>query len=55
MRDLCKRLARDETGATAIEYALIAGIISLSIIIGVSAIRDGLDGILNTSADELKR
>lgn len=35
-------LLRDVRGATAIEYSLIAAIVSIAIILGVLAIRDGL-------------
>lgn len=37
-------LRHDATGATAIEYALIAGIISLAIIVGATAIGTSLTG-----------
>lgn len=43
-----KRLWQDESGATAIEYALIAGSLSIAIILGVAAIGGKLDGIFNT-------
>ncbi|MEO1794883.1 MAG: Flp family type IVb pilin, partial [Pseudomonadota bacterium] len=33
-----RRLARDTRGATAIEYALIAGIIALGIILVITAV-----------------
>jgi pilus assembly protein Flp/PilA len=33
---------RDESGATAIEYALIAGIVSLAIVGGLTAIKPSL-------------
>ncbi len=35
------------SGATSIEYALIAAIISLSIVVGVVLIRGNLEGIYN--------
>ena len=38
MRSILKSFARDESGATAIEYALIAGLIFLVIIPGVTAV-----------------
>ena len=37
MTALIKKFAKDETGATAIEYALIASGIALAIIAGLSA------------------
>jgi Flp pilus assembly pilin Flp len=55
MLQLLQRLARDEAGTTAIEYALIAGVIALGVIVSVTGIGDGLNDILNNSANELKK
>lgn len=38
MQNLCARFARDESGATSIEYALIGTLISVAIIVGASAL-----------------
>lgn len=38
MRKLIKNLFKDNTGATAIEYALIAGLISIAIVGSATAI-----------------
>jgi pilus assembly protein Flp/PilA len=38
MLNLCSRFARDESGATSIEYALIGALISVAIIVGASAL-----------------
>jgi pilus assembly protein Flp/PilA len=43
----------DESGATAIEYALIAAVIGLGIVVGVGAIRDGLNDHFNNVSDSL--
>jgi pilus assembly protein Flp/PilA len=43
----------DESGATAIEYALIAAVIGLGIIVGMGTIRDGLNDIFNNVSDTL--
>jgi pilus assembly protein Flp/PilA len=43
----------DESGATAIEYALIAGILGLGIVVGMTAIRDGLNDHFNNVSDTL--
>lgn len=40
--DIAVAFKRDESGATAIEYALIAGIVSLSIVAGLLAVRGEL-------------
>ena len=45
MKNLMKRFAKDESGATAIEYGLIAAGISVAII----AVVQGVGGNLNTT------
>lgn len=42
MQNLMKRFARDESGATAIEYGLIAALISVTIIIVLTSIGTNL-------------
>ncbi|MGE3230352.1 MAG: Flp family type IVb pilin [Hyphomicrobium sp.] len=49
------RFLKDESGATAIEYGLIAAIVGVGIISGLELLRDGLNGIfgdVNTSLGE---
>ena len=48
MRSIVVRFAGDETGATSIEYGLIAAIICLGIIAGFAGIRDGLTARFNS-------
>jgi pilus assembly protein Flp/PilA len=38
MKSFFSRFAKDESGATAIEYGLIAALISVVVIVGVTAI-----------------
>ena len=38
---------RDESGATAIEYGLIAAIVAVGIIVGLGDLRDGLNTLFN--------
>lgn len=45
MKTLFARFAKDESGATAIEYGLIATLIGIAIIVGAGA----LGGALNTA------
>lgn len=45
-----KSFLRATSGATAIEYALIAGGISLMVIAGATLVGTGLDGIFNSAA-----
>lgn len=49
MTRIFARFAKDESGATAIEYGLIATLISISIIVGATAI----GGALNTTFYDL--
>jgi pilus assembly protein Flp/PilA len=44
---------RDETGATSIEYALIAGIVSLAIIAGASTLGTLLKGMYEVFGNEV--
>lgn len=50
---MIQKFLRDESGATAIEYALIASLIGLVIIGAVSAIGDSLNGTFNDAATAL--
>lgn len=43
MTNLIKRFMNDESGATAIEYGLIAGLIAVAIIVGAGELGTALD------------
>ena len=45
LRNILKTLGTDESGATAIEYALIASLLSIAIIGSVVAMNESLTGI----------
>lgn len=45
---------RDESGATAIEYGLIAALIAVVIITAVTAVGTNLSGTFNTVAGSVK-
>ena len=47
MQNLVTRFIKDESGATAIEYGLIAALISVALIAGAKAIGEGLDTKFN--------
>lgn len=49
------RLLRDQSGATAIEYGLIAALISLACIIAFQALGLNLETIFTTINDALNR
>jgi pilus assembly protein Flp/PilA len=48
-----KRLVKDESGATAIEYGLIAALIAVAAIGAMGALGDNLDTTFRTVSDEL--
>lgn len=50
MRNLLNRLARDEEAATAVEYAIIAGIVGVALIGTLIAFRDSISQMLNRAA-----
>ncbi len=47
-------LLRDETGATAIEYALIAILVSITVIAGATVIGSKLNATFSSAASNLK-
>ncbi len=51
MRTAIVRFAEDESGATAIEYALIAAGISVAILVAVNSVGTKLTAMFNTIAD----
>ncbi|PVB59369.1 Flp family type IVb pilin [Labrenzia sp. 011] len=53
MKNLLKRFANDESGATAIEYGLIAGLLSIVIIGAVATMGTSLTGLFERITDEL--
>jgi len=54
MPKLVLRLVNDNTGATSIEYALIAGFLSILIIAGVTSIGTTVKGTFNAVANALQ-
>jgi len=53
MKTLMQRFAKDESGATAIEYGLIAAGISVAIIATVNALGGQLKNTFNTVSTQL--
>ncbi len=47
MNKLFKRFQNDESGATAIEYALIAAIVGIGIIVALGTMKDELNETFN--------
>ncbi|HWA04205.1 MAG TPA: Flp family type IVb pilin [Rhizomicrobium sp.] len=54
MTNLFSRFVRDESGATAIEYGLIAALIAVVVIGAVTAVGTGLSGTFSTVAGSVK-
>lgn len=50
---LFARFLKNESGATAIEYGLIAGLIAVAIITAVGLVGTDITGVFNTIADKL--
>lgn len=55
MTQFFKRLLDDRSGATAIEYGLIAALISVAILVGLTAFGDGLQAWYEAIRDGLNR
>ena len=51
MKKFLSRFMSDESGATAIEYCLIAAGIGIVIVAGINAFAGALNGSLNASAN----
>ena len=54
MTNLFSRFVRDESGATAIEYGLIAALIAVVIITGLTTVGTNLNAKLNSIATSLR-
>ncbi|MGU7812615.1 Flp family type IVb pilin [Burkholderia sp. AW49-1] len=48
MKALIKRFLKEEDGVTAIEYGLIAGLVAVAIIAGVSSLGTNLNSMFST-------
>lgn len=53
MTKLFARFAKNESGATAIEYGLIAALIALAIMVGAGAVGNSLDAKFTDISEEL--
>lgn len=51
--NLIKNFIQDESGATAIEYGLIAALISIVLVITLALVGTNLDGVFTAISDEL--
>ena len=53
MKNLIARFAKNESGATAIEYGLIAGLIAVAIITAVGLVGTDVTAVFDTIAQKL--
>ena len=53
MKSLINRFVKDESGATAIEYGLIAGLLSIVIIAAVSLAGTSISDVFTNISDKL--
>jgi pilus assembly protein Flp/PilA len=51
--DTIIKLLKDDTGATAIEYALIAAAMGLALLTGLPVLKGGVDSLYNRIANSL--
>ncbi|WKU19609.1 Flp family type IVb pilin [Advenella alkanexedens] len=54
MKDQLIKFWKDEEGATAIEYALIAGLIAVVIIAALTTLGNQIGGMFNGIAEKMK-
>ncbi|HRN87062.1 Flp family type IVb pilin [Hyphomicrobium sp.] len=55
MTNLFSRFVKDESGATAIEYGLIAAIVGVGIITALGTLEDGLTTVFGNVSTELTK
>jgi pilus assembly protein Flp/PilA len=55
MQTIITRFVNDESGATAIEYGLIAAIVGIGIIVGLGNVKDGLNNLFNNVNTQLSK
>ena len=55
MQTIITRFVNDESGATAIEYGLIAAIVGIGIIVGLNQVKAGLNGLFANVQTQLSQ
>lgn len=53
MKNIVSRFVKDESGATAIEYGLIAALVGIGIIVALGTLRNNLQNTFNKVSSEL--
>ncbi|MEE9271680.1 MAG: Flp family type IVb pilin [Robiginitomaculum sp.] len=54
MQNFITRFVKDESGATAIEYGLIAALIAVAIIASATKVGEAINGIFNKTSKSLE-
>lgn len=54
MKNIVSRFVKDESGATAIEYGLIAALVGVGIIAALQSLRDDLNATFSKVSTELQ-
>jgi pilus assembly protein Flp/PilA len=54
MKTIFRRFVKDESGATAIEYGLIASLVAVAIIAGATALGTSLNTTFNNLSTKMK-
>lgn len=54
MKNLLNRFVKDESGATAIEYGLIAALISVALITGATTLGEALNNQFQSLSDKMQ-
>ncbi len=53
MKSLLKRLVSEEEGQGMVEYALIIGLVAIVLIVAITGMRGGIEGVFNRIRDTL--
>lgn len=54
LKDLSSRFARDDRGSTAIEYGMIAALVAVGALGGMTALGSGVGGSWGTTAQRIR-
>ena len=54
MKTMSRRVAKNRSGTTAIEYGLIAALIGVAIVAGASALGGTIDGLFSSMANSVE-
>ena len=55
MTEILKELWRDESGASAVEYALIAGLMAAALVAVIGTFRDSLTKLFDTISGQMDK